>query len=163
VRFRQQVHTLEVEVDAGELDHAAGERVLERFIERYGQVYGEGALLLGGGNEAELHRVVGTRPIDPVAFPEHEDGGADAAGALRGERDAYFEPSGYIATGIYDGDALRAGNVIDGPAILERMGDSVVVPPGFRAEVDRLMTIRLGRVADGAPAGRIAATRAEVA
>ena len=36
--------------------------------------------------------------------------------------------------------------MIDGPAIIERMGDSVVVPPGFRAEVDHLMTIRLGAV-----------------
>ena len=56
-------------VDPGTLDAAAGERVLERFVERYGQLYGEGALLLGGGNEVELHRVVGTRRIEPVAFP----------------------------------------------------------------------------------------------
>ena len=163
VRFRQQVHTLEVEVDPGALDHAAGDRILERFIHRYGQVYGEGALLLGGGNEAELHRVVGTRAIEPVAFPEHGDEGADAAAALRGERDAYFEPDGFAATGIYDGEALRAGNVIDGPAIIERMGDSVVVPPGFRADVDRLLTIRLAASSAGASAGRAAGRRAEVA
>ena len=115
VRFRQQVHTVEVEVDPGTLDAAAGERVLARFVERYGQVYGEGALLLGGGNEVELHRVVGTRPIEPVAFPEHESAGPDASAALKGERSAYFEPAGFTATRVYDGDALRAGNVIDGP------------------------------------------------
>ena len=109
VRFRQQVHTVEVDVDPGTLDAAAGERVLERFVERYGQLYGEGALLLGGGNEVELHRVVGTRTIEPVAFPEHEDAGADAAAALKGEREAYFEPAGFTATPVYDGDALRAG------------------------------------------------------
>jgi N-methylhydantoinase A len=151
VRFRQQVHTVEVEVDPGTLDAAAGERILERFVARYGRVYGEGALLLGGGNEAEHHRVVGTRPIEPVAFPEHEDAGADASAALRGERDAYFEPDGYTPARIYDGHALRAGNAIDGPAIIERMGDSVVVPPGFRAQVDPLLTMRLGTVggADG--------------
>ncbi len=143
VRFRQQVHTVEVEVDPGTLDAAAGERVLERFVERYGRVYGEGALLLGGGNEVELHRVVGTRKIDPVVFPEHADAGPDASGAHKGAREAYFEPSGFVATQIYDGAALDAGNVIDGPAIIERMGDSVVVPPAFRAEVDRLLTIRL--------------------
>jgi N-methylhydantoinase A len=146
VRFRQQVHAVDVGVDPGTLDGAAGERILERFIERYGQVYGEGALLLGGGNEVELHRVVGTRPIDPVAFPSHADGGPDASSALKGERPAHFEPDGYIATRIYDGDKIAAGNHIDGPAIIERMGDSVVVPPGFSAEVDPLMTIRLASV-----------------
>ena len=163
VRFRQQVHTVEVEVDPGTLDAAAGERLLARFLERYGQVYGEGALLLGGGNEVELHRVVGTRPIEPVAFPEHESEGPDASAALKGERSAYFEPAGLTSTRVYDGDALRAGNLIDGPAIIERMGDSVVVPPGFRAEVDPLLTIRLGTTAvDGASEsanGRLEAQR----
>jgi N-methylhydantoinase A len=162
VRFRQQVHTVEVEVDPGTLDAAAGERVLARFVERYGQVYGEGALLLGGGNEVELHRVVGTRPIEPVAFPQHESEGADASAALKGERNAYFEPAGLAATRVYDGDALRAGNTIDGPAVIERMGDSVVVPPGFRAQVDRFLTIRLAAAAPGSNGGGSAA-RAEAA
>jgi N-methylhydantoinase A/oxoprolinase/acetone carboxylase beta subunit len=162
VRFRQQVHTVDVEVDPGTIDAAAGERVLERFLERYGQVYGEGALLLGGGNEVELHRVVGTRPIEPVVFPEHESVGEDASGALKGERSAYFEPAGLTPTRVYDGDALSAGNVIEGPAIIERMGDSVVVPPGFSAQVDRFLTIRLGPVAV-APANGALAGRAEVA
>jgi N-methylhydantoinase A len=154
VRFRQQVHTVEVEVDPGTLDAAAGERVLARFVERYGQVYGEGALLLGGGNEVELHRVVGTRPIEPVAFPEHEDAGPDCAAALKGERSAYFEPAGFTATRVYDGYALRSGNRIEGPAIIERMGDSVVVPPDFRAQVDPFLTIRLGPVSVLAPNGK---------
>jgi N-methylhydantoinase A len=161
VRFRQQVHTVEVAVDPGTLDAAAGERVLERFVERYGLLYGEGALLLGGGNEVELHRVVGTRPIEPVAFPEHDSAGPDASAALKGERSAYFEPAGFTATAVYDGDALRAGNEIDGPAIIERMGDSVVVPPGFRAQVDRLLSIRLGAAAAAAANGAGLASHAE--
>ena len=43
------------------------------------------------------------------------------------------------------------------------MGDSVVVPPGFRAEVDPLMTIRLGAAgeasAPGAADGELEAPR----
>ena len=157
VRFRQQVHTVEVEVDPGTLDAAAGERVLERFVERYGRVYGEGALLLGGGNEVELHRVVGTRKIEPVAFPEHATPGPDASAAPTGRARGVLR-----AVRVHrDADLRRrrahAGNVIDGPAIIERMGDSVVVPPGFRAEVDHLMTIRLG-ARSAAVAGRLMAS-----
>jgi N-methylhydantoinase A len=156
------VHAVDVAVDPGSLDAAAGARILERFTERYGQVYGHGALLGGGGSEVELHRVVGTRAIEPVAFPSHPSAGADAAAALRGERDAYFEPHGYLATRVYLGEALAAGNEIDGPAIIERMGDSVVVPPGFRAEVDPLLTIRLAAAngAAGLPSAAAAATEA---
>jgi N-methylhydantoinase A/oxoprolinase/acetone carboxylase beta subunit len=151
VRFRQQVHTLDVDVGAGPLGPEDGEHILERFIKRYGQVYGEGALLMGGGNEVELHRVVGTRPIEPVTFPEHADAGSDASGALKGQREAYFETLGFTATSVYDGDALQAGNRLEGPAIVERMGDSVVVPPGYSAEVDRYLTIRLSAL--GASSG----------
>ena len=47
-----------------------------------------------------------------------------------------------------------AGNASTGPAIIERMGDSVVVPPGFRAVSIRLLTIRLGAGGRRRTAGR---------
>jgi len=143
VRFRQQVTTLEVEADPGPVTPEYGQHVLERFFERYAQVYGQGALLAGGGCEIELHRVVGRRPIQPVDFPEHELGGEDPSPALRSTRSVYFEPVGFTETRIYDGHALAAGNVLEGPAIVERMGDSAVIPPGYRAAVDRYLTMQL--------------------
>jgi N-methylhydantoinase A/oxoprolinase/acetone carboxylase beta subunit len=57
---------------------------------------------------------------------------------------------------VYDGDLLRAGNVVQGPALIERMGDTVVVPPGYAAAVDRYLTVRLslaGQAADAPAAG----------
>jgi N-methylhydantoinase A len=151
LRFRRQVTTLEVDVDPGEVNREYGERVLERFLERYARVFGSGALLTGGGCEIELHRVVGRLPIQPVEFPEHESEGEDASLARQGERSVYFEPLGYTSTQIYDGNALRAGNVIEGPAIVERMGDSVVIPPGYRAVVDRYLTMQLAVASEGGP------------
>lgn len=162
VRFGQQVHTVGVEVDPGPLTQDGARRVLERFVARYAQIYGEGALLSGGGNEIELHRVVGTRPIEPVVFPEYEDEGPDASAAVTGERSTYFEPVGFTPAQVYDGDALKAGNAVEGPAIIQRMGDSVVVPPGYQAVVDRYLTMRLSAVA-GASNGSLTATAAETA
>ena len=34
--------------------------------------------------------------------------------------------------------------MVGGPAIIERMGDSVVVPPGYEAAVDCYLNLRLG-------------------
>jgi N-methylhydantoinase A len=143
VRYRLQVHAIDVEVDAGVLDQAAGARIGERFDARYSQLYGPGALLAGGGLEFERLRVVGRRELDPVAFHEHSDGGRDAAAALSGARSAFFEPGGFRETPVYDGALLRAGNLVEGPAIIERMGDSVVVPPDYFAAVDRYLTLAL--------------------
>jgi N-methylhydantoinase A len=146
VRFLRQIHAVEVEVEPGPVTREGSERIFERFLRRYGQIYGEGALVTGSGYEIELHRAVGTRPIQPVDFPEHESRGEDSSAALKGERPVYFEPAGFAPTKVYNGDALGAGNVVEGPAIVERMGDSVVVPPGYRAVVDRYLTMWLSAV-----------------
>jgi N-methylhydantoinase A len=143
VRFYKQIHAVEVKVDRGPIDRAGAEAIETRFAERYGQLYGEGALLAGGRIEIELYRVVGTHAVTPVAFPAHQPSEVDASHALKAERTAYFEPHGFIPTRVYDGHALCAGNRLGGPAIIERMGDSVVVPDGYQAEVDPYLTLRL--------------------
>lgn len=148
MRFRRQVTSLDVNVDSGPFAGDAGDRLLAAFVERYAQVHGRGALLPGGGTDVEHYRVVGTRPIEPVTFPAHEEEGQDAAAALKGERQAHFEAVGFTATQVYDGDLLRAGNVVAGPAVIERMGDSVVVPPDYTAVVDSYLTLRLSVAGD---------------
>jgi N-methylhydantoinase A len=148
VRYGKQVVEVQVDVDPGPITQESATRVLDRFVERYSQVYGKGALLSGVSQSIDVHRVTGTRPIDPIPFREHELGDADPGDALKGERQAHFDPAGFTATRVYDGDALRAGNVVEGPAIIERMGDSVVVPIGYGAVVDRSLTLRLSPVDD---------------
>jgi N-methylhydantoinase A len=160
-RFRHQVHGLEVSVDGGEITPAWAEQVIERFTTRYREVYGEGALVAGGGIEIELHRVIGARAVAPVAFARHDPGDADPSAALKGERDVHFEQTGFTATRVLRGDALRAGHVVRGPAIIERMGDSVVVPPDWEARVDPHLTLRLNAL-DGAPGALVAAGTTEV-
>jgi N-methylhydantoinase A/oxoprolinase/acetone carboxylase beta subunit len=143
VRFRAQVQGLPIEVEGGEFSTETGAELLDRFLRRYAEVYGEGAVLGGGDIEIDLHRVVGTRAVEPLVFRKHPDEGVDPAAALKRERTAYFEPAGYQPTAVYAGDELRAGNVVGGPAIIERMGDSVVVPADYEATVDRYLTLRL--------------------
>jgi N-methylhydantoinase A len=146
MRFRRQVTSLDVQVDPGPFTADAGDRLLERFVVRYAQVHGQGALLPGGGIDVEHYRVTGTRSIEPVVFPVHEDAGSDASAALKGERSAHFEEAGFTTTQVYDGDRLRAGNVVSGPALIERMGDTLVVPPDYTAAVDQYLTLRLSLV-----------------
>ncbi|MDE3077238.1 MAG: hypothetical protein KGJ86_17610, partial [Chloroflexota bacterium] len=39
-------------------------------------------------------------------------------------------------TPVYEGEKLLNGNVIEGPAIIEERTTTVVIPDGFRCEVD---------------------------
>lgn len=158
VRYRHQVHTIDVEVAPGAITVEAMERVEHRFVERYTQSYGAGALLHGGTLEFEQHRVVGTRQLDRIPFPEHRAAGRDSSSALKGQRRAYFEPDGFLETPVYDGRALRPGNTVLGPAVIERMGDSAVIPHGMEGSVDAYLTMRVRPVAAPAPASLVDAT-----
>jgi N-methylhydantoinase A len=58
------------------------------------------------------------------------------------KRDVVFdEDPKAIMTPIYDRDKLKAGAVIDGPAIIEQLDSTILVPPGLKAKVDPSLTI----------------------
>lgn len=142
VRYRKQAHTLVAEVDPGTLHLGTADRIQERFERRYVAVYGEGALLSGAAIELEAQTVNGTRRVPPPPLREHELVSGDGSGALVGERSAHFG-GGFVTTPVYDGHRLRAGETVAGPAIVQRMGDSVVIPDAFTASVDRFLTLEL--------------------
>jgi N-methylhydantoinase A len=60
--------------------------------------------------------------------------GTGAATALKGHRIVHF--GGPIATPVYDRTRLGTGDIIDGPAIIEQMDTSTVLPPETEASVD---------------------------
>jgi len=63
--------------------------------------------------------------------------GKNPSGALKRKRRVYFkELGGFVETPCYDGDKLRHGNVIKGPAIIEEKKTTVVVPPRSKVAVD---------------------------
>ena len=65
-----------------------------------------------------------------------------SAPAPETERPVVFdEAPDAIMTPIYDRDALHAGAVVEGPAIIEQLDSTVLVPPGLKAEVDPWHTI----------------------
>jgi len=62
----------------------------------------------------------------------------DPSVARKSTRQTYQEQmGGYVPTPIYDGNRLRWGHLLAGPAIVERMGDCVLIPPQFCGVVDQ--------------------------
>ena len=79
--------------------------------------------------------VIGKMPR--ATIKEIKRGTKNPSLALKGERDAYFEEGkGFVKTKIYDGDKLLAGNVLEGPCIIEERMTNVVIPPKFKMCVD---------------------------
>jgi N-methylhydantoinase A len=70
------------------------------------------------------------------------------AAAFRGKRPVYFASTGFVDTPTYDRPALKTGNKIAGPALIEEHASTTVVHPGDNAAIDAfgdiVITVRRG-------------------
>jgi N-methylhydantoinase A/oxoprolinase/acetone carboxylase beta subunit/N-methylhydantoinase B/oxoprolinase/acetone carboxylase alpha subunit len=137
MQFRAQVHELEVDLpDELAIDAAGIERLIERFTERYERTYGEGSAYPEAGVEITTFRLTATVPTSVDQLPRLPAAEIDVESARAGTRRAYFDGAGFVETSVFAGERLGAGHRIVGPAVIERYGDTVVIPPGFTGEVD---------------------------
>jgi N-methylhydantoinase A len=59
-------------------------------------------------------------------------------------RRAFFEDSaGFVDCPVYERHDLRPGDRLRGPAVIEQMDATTVVPPGFLASVDDALNLFL--------------------
>ena len=82
-------------------------------------------------------RAVGVVP--KAAFREHPEDGTMPP--PRQHRAVWFDTQGSVETPVYRRDDLPAGSRFDGPAIVEQLDSTTVVPPGVSARVDRFLNI----------------------
>jgi N-methylhydantoinase A len=85
----------------------------------------------------EIRNVRLTARIKSAKIPirQIEPGTADPAGALLKKRPCYFD-SRWVETPIYNGLQLKAGNTIEGPAIIEEPTTTTVIPAANVCKVD---------------------------
>jgi N-methylhydantoinase A len=85
-------------------------------------------------------RAVGVTPKPDLA--RHElDGGPPRPETVRHVRfDEAEEP---VETPVFNRSEVPAGTVLEGPAIIEQLDSTTLVPPGWRAEVDEWLNIRM--------------------
>lgn len=83
-------------------------------------------------------RVSATGVMPKMRLPEQPAVGQDASAALKGRRPAYFEGlGGMVDTPVYDGTRLAHGMMFEGPAIIDDLASTPVIPPGARVTVTR--------------------------
>jgi N-methylhydantoinase A len=60
--------------------------------------------------------------------------------AFKGERDIFLEGK-LVRTPLYERKFLKRGNVIHGPAIIEQMDSTILLPLGFKSIVDKYLNV----------------------
>jgi N-methylhydantoinase A len=139
LRYRRQAYELTVPMAQGAVTRESLDRLARAFHDRHRQTYGH------ANPEEEVQLVnlrltaIGRLPGLTLAQPPA------AAPARRRKREVWFPEDGSAACPIHWRDGLAAGETLTGPAIIEAMDSTIVVPPGWIASVDGKGYIRLRR------------------
>jgi N-methylhydantoinase A len=127
IRYFGQEYSLAVPIAVGEPLAEA----IARFHQRHEQTFGHASSEVLTEVVAVRLLATGIRALEPPA-PELPD----TPGGPSSRREVLFNSDGgWIETPIYDRSSLAAGQAVAGPAIVEQLDTTTVIPPGFRAEV----------------------------
>jgi N-methylhydantoinase A len=86
-------------------------------------------------------QAVGVTPKPELA--RHELDGGDLPEPLARRPVVFDEEADAVDTPVYDRAALPAGCRLDGPAVVQQLDSTIVVPPGVTAAVDEHLIIRM--------------------
>ena len=62
------------------------------------------------------------------------------------QREVWFAASGFVPADVHWRNGLASATAITGPAIIEALDSTTVMPPGWIGRIDELGFIRLMRV-----------------
>ncbi len=139
VRYRRQAYELTVPLADGEITRAALNDLAAAFHAKHEQTYGH-------ANRSEGVQLVNLRLTAVGRLPDLVLAQrADAAHARVRSRDVWFDESGFTSTPVHWRDGLTSGSRLVGPAIIESMDSTTIVPPGWQAHIDEMGYIRIAR------------------
>ncbi|MGH8619186.1 MAG: hydantoinase/oxoprolinase family protein [Burkholderiales bacterium] len=149
LRYVGQNFELILPLDAGRLDAGALEVLTTRFHARHKDFYGYDI----PGQPVEL---VNLRVSVTLARerPHHEPWkAASTAAAEIGRRPVWFADTGFVDTPVLDRDRLQAGTGFVGPAIVEQMDTTTVIPPQAKVALDAggYLHVEVAPMADAQP------------
>ncbi len=152
MRYVGQVHECTVDIEPFEVTQAALERLRAAFHARHEELYTycepQSAIEVVNVESAITGAV--DKPGRMSAAP-----GKGAHAALRGTREMIFTADGVAhETPVYEGALLGAGDRITGPAVIEEVTTTIVIEPGWLAELDASAVYVVTMAAETAPEPR---------
>ena len=139
VRYRRQAYELTIPVADGPITRESLEALAEQFHVKHAQTYGH-------ANRNEPVQLVNLRltalgRLPDLKLTQHADPGS----ARLRQRSVWFPTTGFVDTPVHWRNGLTPGTNILGPAIIEALDSTTVLPPGWQALVDDLGYLRLTR------------------
>ena len=139
VRYRRQAYELTVPIADGAITRQTMDDVAAAFHAKHAQTYGHA----NAGEKVQLVnlRVTALGRQPDLVLAQH----GDPARARRREREVWFAATGFTAVPVHWRDGLASDTSISGPAIIEAMDSTIVVPPRWQGQIDEQGYARLVR------------------
>jgi N-methylhydantoinase A len=142
LRYLGQFHEVNVDIPlkaVANLDRIDWATIRSLFHERHDQLYGYSLREEGTAVELLNLRITGIGVTAKPALERQPRRSAACSHALKGRRPIYLpERMEFRNVPVYDGDRLGHGNRLAGPAIIESVNTTILVPAGYFAEYDVL-------------------------
>jgi N-methylhydantoinase A len=140
VRYYGQTPYLNLELDEAPSTPEAIERIAQRYADEYEREFGYrldadvAAVEIVNARTAAIGLAAAAEP-GPQSVPEGEPVATES-------RQVYFDdPGEFVETSVYARSTLAPDVRLDGPAIVEQMDTTVLIPPGSRALVDARLNL----------------------
>ena len=135
MRYAGQNYELPIPMPDGAIGTATMDALAAAFDAAHRRMYGFAA----EGETVQLvtMRVEAAGVVPKAAFQPRPVGPPDPADARIGVREVWLpEAGGFVRCPVFDRDRLAPGHRLPGPAIVEQMDATTVIPPGMTATVE---------------------------
>jgi N-methylhydantoinase A len=135
IRYYGQVREQNASVPDGPFSFETLRVTIDRFHEKHLKILGYSDAKYP--TEIVRLHLTGIAKVTPPQPLKLSQGGQNPSKALKGKRKAFFnEFDDLIEVKVYDGNKFLAGNVVEGPSIIEEMMTTLVIPPEVKINVD---------------------------
>jgi len=131
-RYSRQSYELIIPVPGQPIDRSMLESIAEAFHDRHRQTYGH-------DNRAEPVQIVSVRLAAIGRLPQlivRDSPARAGADAVKGTRLLWFRETGDVTAMIYDRSQMSSGMEVEGPAVIESLESTILVPPAWRARLN---------------------------
>jgi N-methylhydantoinase A len=131
-RYSRQSYELVVPIARRPVDKTTLKEIAETFHDRHLQTYGH-------DNRDEPVQIVSVRlaaigTIPPLAV--RNTTARRGTDAVKSKRQLWFDETGAVIATIYDRRRMPSGQAVSGPAVIESLESTILIPPGWRANMN---------------------------
>lgn len=138
MRYVKQYHEVNVRVTKEELGKGDIESIANKFHPEHNRLYGYSLEEVGTPIELINLRLTSIGKTTKPSFKEEEYEQEDPSKALKKKRKVYIPlKNAFEEVSVYDGDSLRHGNKVEGPAIIEQVNTTTFVTPEYNVLCDQ--------------------------